>query len=55
MVDSTVTISKEEYETLCMTLCRVKILEELYMKRGYISDEDLKIILDFEERKSDDQ
>ena len=55
MENNTVTISKEEYENLIRTSCRVDFLEEMYMNRKYINDEELKMIFGFEERESEER
>lgn len=55
MENNTVTISKEEYEKLIRTSYRVDFLEEMYMKKRYLSDETLQMIFDFADRESDGQ
>lgn len=48
---STVTISSDEYKELLAVAERVATVKRMYEQSGYVSDEDVKIVLNINNKK----
>ena len=54
MEENTVEITVQEYHELLKMKERIATVERMYARSGYVSDEDIKIILDIEATKEDE-
>lgn len=52
MENNTITITLKEYKSLLLMSAKTAIIKEMFAKSKYVSTDDIKLILDIEEKEN---